>query len=44
MYYEVVVTVEPKRKALAEANEQLEIANTQLAAGIHSLTHSYSLT
>lgn len=31
MYYEVVVTVEPKRKALAEANEQLESANTQLA-------------
>ena len=31
MYYEVVVTVEPKRKALAEANEQLELANTQLA-------------
>jgi dynein heavy chain len=30
MYYEVVVTVEPKRKALAEANEQLETANAQL--------------
>jgi dynein heavy chain len=30
MYYEVVVTVEPKRKALAEANEQLESANSQL--------------
>jgi len=31
MYYEVVVTVEPKRKALAEANEMLEKANTELA-------------
>jgi dynein heavy chain len=31
MYYEVVVTVEPKRKALAEANIQLEEANAQLA-------------
>jgi dynein heavy chain len=30
LYYEVVVTVEPKRKALAEANEQLEAANSQL--------------
>jgi len=30
MYYEVVVTVEPKRKALAEANEQLSQANEQL--------------
>jgi dynein heavy chain len=30
MYYEVVVTVEPKRKALAEANEQLATANAQL--------------
>lgn len=30
MYYEVVVTVEPKRKALKEANEQLESANSQL--------------
>eukprot|EP01033_Poteriospumella_lacustris_P002495 gene2501-1816_t len=30
MYYEVVVTVEPKRKALKEANEQLEAANSQL--------------
>jgi len=30
LYYEVVVTVEPKRKALAEANEQLESANSQL--------------
>ena len=32
MYYEVVVTVEPKRKALQEANEQLEEANNQLKA------------
>ena len=31
MYYEVVTTVEPKRKALAEANAQLEAANAQLA-------------
>jgi dynein heavy chain len=30
MYYEVVVTVEPKRKALQEANDQLESANSQL--------------
>ena len=30
MYYEVVVTVEPKRKALQEANEQLEEANSTL--------------
>ena len=30
MYYEVVVTVEPKRKALAEANDQLLDANNQL--------------
>ena len=30
LYYEVVVTVEPKRKALAEANEMLESANAQL--------------
>jgi dynein heavy chain len=30
MYYEIVTTVEPKRKALAEANEQLDSANTQL--------------
>ena len=30
MYYEVVVTVEPKRKALQEANDQLESANAQL--------------
>ena len=30
LYYEVVVTVEPKRKALAEANEQLETANSTL--------------
>jgi dynein heavy chain len=30
LYYEVVVTVEPKRKALAEANEQLESANSSL--------------
>ncbi|RYG69831.1 hypothetical protein EON64_01755, partial [archaeon] len=30
LYYEVVVTVEPKRKALQEANEQLESANSQL--------------
>lgn len=30
LYYEVVVTVEPKRKALQEANDQLEAANTQL--------------
>lgn len=32
MYYEIVVTVEPKRKALAEANEQLENANNTLKA------------
>ena len=31
MYYEVVVTVEPKRKALAEANDQLNAANAELA-------------
>jgi dynein heavy chain len=31
MYYEVVVTVEPKRKALAEANDQLNAANSELA-------------
>ena len=29
-YYEVVTTVEPKRMALREANEQLDAANTQL--------------
>jgi len=32
MYYDVVITVEPKRKALAEANEQLDAANNQLKA------------
>ena len=31
IYYDIVVTVEPKRKALAEANQQLEAANTKLA-------------
>merc|ERR1719398_73093 len=31
IYYDIVVTVEPKRKALAEANAQLEAANTKLA-------------
>jgi dynein heavy chain len=31
MYHEVVTTVEPKRKALAEANDQLNAANAQLA-------------
>jgi hypothetical protein len=30
-YYEVVVTVEPKRRALAEANAQLQEANSTLA-------------
>eukprot|EP01041_Mallomonas_annulata_P001785 gene1785-3464_t len=30
MYYDVVVTVEPKRKALQEANDQLAAANSQL--------------
>ena len=30
MYYEIVVTVEPKRIALKEANEQLDAANTTL--------------
>jgi dynein heavy chain len=30
MYYEVVVTVEPKRKALQEANDQLDVANSTL--------------
>ncbi|CAM9266952.1 unnamed protein product [Chrysoparadoxa australica] len=29
-YHDIVVTVEPKRKALAEANEQLNAANTRL--------------
>jgi dynein heavy chain len=29
-YYDIVVTVEPKRKALAEANAQLKDANTKL--------------
>jgi dynein heavy chain len=32
IYYDIVVTVEPKRKALKEANETLEAANTKLAA------------
>ena len=31
MYHEVVTTVEPKRKALAEANEMLGAANSKLA-------------
>lgn len=31
MYYDVVVTVEPKKKALREATETLEAANTKLA-------------
>lgn len=31
-YYDIVVTVEPKRHALREANEQLSSANTRLAA------------
>ena len=31
-YYDIVTTVEPKRKALAEANTQLEEANTKLKA------------
>ena len=31
IYFDIVVTVEPKRKALAEANAQLEAANTKLA-------------
>mmetsp|Transcript_7029 Transcript_7029/g.18100 ORF Transcript_7029/g.18100 Transcript_7029/m.18100 type:complete len:3653 (+) Transcript_7029:117-11075(+) len=31
IYYDIVVTVEPKRKALKEANEQLSAANTKLA-------------
>ena len=31
IYYDIVVTVEPKRKAFAEANAQLEAANTKLA-------------
>jgi dynein heavy chain len=30
MYYDIVTTVEPKRKALAEANEMLEGANNKL--------------
>jgi len=30
IYYEITTTVEPKRKALAEANEQLDRANAQL--------------
>ena len=30
-YYDIVVTVEPKRKALAEANAELQSANTRLA-------------
>lgn len=29
-YYDILVTVEPKRKALAEANERLQSANEQL--------------
>eukprot|EP00957_Ditylum_brightwellii_P126488 9641858-Ditylum_brightwellii.AAC.1 len=29
-YYDIVITVEPKRKALAEANVQLSEANTKL--------------
>eukprot|EP00937_MAST-01D_sp_MAST-1D-sp2_P002352 g2352.t1 len=29
-YYDILVTVEPKRRALAEANERLEEANTKL--------------
>jgi dynein heavy chain len=31
MYYDVVKTVEPKRKAVAEATEQLQAANAKLA-------------
>jgi peptidoglycan hydrolase CwlO-like protein len=31
-YYDIVVTVEPKRQALKQANEQLATANTRLAA------------
>lgn len=38
MYYEVVVTVEPKRKALQEANDQLETANAELSAVIEQVT------
>jgi hypothetical protein len=30
-YYDIVVTVEPKRQALREANEQLSSANARLA-------------
>merc|ERR1719181_1857986 len=30
MYYDIVITVEPKRIALAEANAQLEAANKKL--------------
>ena len=36
MYYDVVVTVEPKRRALAQANDQLEAANSQLQ-GVQAL-------
>ena len=38
MYYEVVVTVEPKRKALQDANDQLETANAELSAVIEQVT------
>jgi dynein heavy chain len=31
-YYRIYEVVEPKRQLLAEANEKLEVANTQLAA------------
>jgi len=31
-YYDIVVTVEPKRQALREANEQLSSANTRLSS------------
>jgi dynein heavy chain, axonemal len=38
MYHEVVVTVEPKRKALQDANDQLETANAELSAVIEQVT------
>ena len=43
VYYDIVTTVEPKRIALREANEQLEAANNKLAS-VRTLTTLTPLT
>ena len=43
VYYDIVTTVEPKRIALKEANEQLEAANNKLAS-VRTLTTLTPLT